>query len=542
MMNVCSPAATLRKLRRFNSWFDGFGPEPPAGRPTLSVAVSGYLRDESGWGAAARGYVRALLRLGVPTALEDFSALTSNRSQDRSVPAGEQLERVDVNLVCIDAGQHFAALSQVGERFFEGRYNIGAWAWELPTFPERWYDRFAYYDEIWVGTSFVASALAPISPVPIVRLPPVLMPQTFGSRARGRADWGLREDEFTFLFVFDVHSHLARKNPTAIVDAFCRAFGPSEPVRLFLKCVNAESDPEGFAALQAAAEGWPITISSGYAPVERLRDLMAACDAYVSLHRAEGIGLTIADAMALGKPVIATDWSGNTDFLDASTGFPVSYRLVELDGNVGPYPAGDVWAEPSVEHAAQLMRFVVDHPAEARVRGQQASLALARDYSEERIAELLQRRLAVIADRHDYDVFKRGVRALVGGYHDLVRDVRQIVERVVPPGSAVMVVSKGDQALIEFGERTGCHFPETPSGVYAGFHPRDGAAAVDLLEVSIAKGREYLLFPGTALWWLDHYTELRRYLDARGERLWADRRCVLYRLHSPAPPMAEAKP
>ena len=89
---------------------------------------------------------------------------------------------------------------------------------------------------------------------------------------------------------------------------------------------------------------------------------MSSCDAYVSLHRSEGIGLTIAEAMGLGKPVIATGWSGNTDFMDVSNAFPVGYRLVELEENVGPYHAGEVWAEPSVEHAAELMRFVVDHP------------------------------------------------------------------------------------------------------------------------------------------------------------------------------------
>jgi glycosyltransferase involved in cell wall biosynthesis len=533
-MSADSPAATLRKLRRFNTWFDGLGPESEERQPSLSVAVSGYLRDESGWGTAARGYVRALRRLGVPTALEDFSALTSNRSEDRSVLTGEGPGRADVNVVCIDAGQHFAALSRVGESFFEGRYNVGAWVWELPRFPDRWYDRFAYYDEIWVGTSFVASALAPISPVPIVRIPPVLVPQAPGSPEQGRALWRLNADDFTFLFVFDVHSHLTRKNPLGVVNAFRRAFSPSEPVRLFLKCVNAESDPPGFAALQAAAEGWPITIVSGYSTADRLRDLMAACDAYVSLHRAEGIGLTMAEAMALGKPVIATDWSGNTDFMDASNSFPVRYELTEIERNVGPYQAGETWAEPSVDHAAELMRFVVDHPSEARARGQQGRLALSRDYSEQSIAELLQRRLSVIADRNGFETFKRGVRAVVNGYRGLVGDIQRIVERTVPPGGVVAVVSKGDQELVEFSGRVGCHFPETPAGVYAGFHPRDSAAAIELIESSVARGREYLLVPGTAFWWFEHYPAFRDYLDASGQRVWADRRCVLYRLARPA--------
>ena len=114
-VSTCSPVATLRTLRRFNRWFDGFTPESDSGRAPLSVNVSGYLRDESGWGAAARGYVRALRRLGVPTRLKDFSALTSNRSGDRTLAEGDALSDWDVNLMCIDAGQHFAVLSQSDE-------------------------------------------------------------------------------------------------------------------------------------------------------------------------------------------------------------------------------------------------------------------------------------------------------------------------------------------------------------------------------------------------------------------------------------------
>ena len=177
-MTACSPVATLRKLRRFNGWFDGFSPEADGDPRPLSVSVSGYLRDESGWGASARGYIRALRRLGVPTRLEDFSALTSNRSGDRTVLSGDALTDWDVNLMCIDAGQHFAVLSHADANLLDRRYNIGAWAWELPRFPERWYDRFAYYDEIWVGSSFIASAIAPISPIPVIRIPPVMAPVT----------------------------------------------------------------------------------------------------------------------------------------------------------------------------------------------------------------------------------------------------------------------------------------------------------------------------------------------------------------------------
>jgi glycosyltransferase involved in cell wall biosynthesis len=125
--------------------------------------------------------------------------------------------------------------------------------------------------------------------------------------------------------MFDVHSHLARKNPLAVIEAFSTRVSPSEPVRLILKCVNAESDPTGFATLLDRASGAAIDIHSGYISTDAIRSLMSSCDAYVSLHRSEGIGLTIADAMGLGKPVIATGWSGNTDFMDVSNAFPVGY-------------------------------------------------------------------------------------------------------------------------------------------------------------------------------------------------------------------------
>ena len=535
-MSGCSPVATLRTLRRHNRWFDGFTPEAEGGVSPLSVNVSGYLRDESGWGAAARGYVRALRRLGVPTGLADFSALTSNRSGDRTLAEGEALSDWDVNLMCIDAGQHFAVLSQGDEHRFEGRYNIGAWAWELPRFPARWYDRFAYYDEIWVGSSFIASAIAPISPIPVIRIPPVMAPSRDALVATDGARWRQRPDEFLFLFMFDVHSHLARKNPLAIVEAFRRAFRPSDPVRLILKCVNAESDPAGFRTLAERASGAAIDIHSGYVSAEALRGLVSSCDAYVSLHRSEGIGLTIADAMGLGKPVIATGWSGNTDFMDVSNAFPVDYRLVTLQENVGPYHAGEVWAEPSVDHAADLMRRVVDCPDEARARGQAARETIRRDYSEERIAELIDQRLAIIGERHRLGEFKRDVKGLVAGYRDLVRAVRAVVGRLVPPGGDVMVVSKGDQNLLQFDGRTGCHFPETDTGVYAGYHPGDSAAAIAALDAAIGRGHQYLLFPGTSLWWLDHYDGFRTHLDARYPRLWSDRQCVLYDLRQPGAP------
>src|SRR5690606_12086843 len=136
-----------------------------------------------------------------------------------------------------------------GEDFLTGRYTIGVWWWELPHFPEKWADRYAYYDEIWAGTRFVAESLAAVAPLPVVRMPPALAAPLPGDRTRGRQRLGV-EDEMVYLYIFDVHSHLPRKNPLAAVEAFTRAFTPDEPARLVLKSVNGDADPSGMGKLQ----------------------------------------------------------------------------------------------------------------------------------------------------------------------------------------------------------------------------------------------------------------------------------------------------
>jgi glycosyltransferase involved in cell wall biosynthesis len=529
--DVSVPSRTsqaLDRLERANPWYR---PSATASSDGLDgVNVAGYLRDESGWGSAVRGYVRALEAAGIPVALRDFSELTSNRSHDPTLTVGDGDTPYDVNLVCVDARQHFSVLHAEGLAFFEGRYNIGAWAWELPRIPDGWYDRFAYYDEIWVATSFIANAVAPSSPVPVVCLPPVLTPAREGSRQRGRER--LRAgDDFVFLFVFDFHSHAARKNPAGAVEAFRRAFDPDDPVRLVVKCVNETADPAAFAHLEERARGHRVEIEAGYWESDAILDLMAAADCYVSLHRSEGTGLTIAESMALGKPVIATGWSGNMDYMSVANSFPVGYELVELTDGVGPYEAGETWAEPSIDHAAELMRAVFDEPEAAKARGERAHRDLAERYSEQAIGGLIRDRLGVIAGRADFPHFREELRRFFHEYGALVEEIRVVVEEAVPAGSTVLVVSRGDPDLVSLEPIHGEHFPQQ-NGVYAGHHPADSSAAEAELEKLRAGGADFILFPGTSFWWFEHYADFRRHLDDNYRQAMSDERCVLYDLRT----------
>jgi glycosyltransferase involved in cell wall biosynthesis len=510
----------LARLGHTNPWFQ-VGERTPSSKHQ-GVNVWGFLRDESGWGAAVRGYIRGLRRLGVPLALYDLSDSSTNRSGDASLGAIDEPSTYDVTLVCVDPTRHVPAID-------DGSYNIAAWAWELPSIPSRWYDRFAFYDEIWATTSFVADAFATISPVPVMRLPPVLEPLELGSTEKGRQL--LRAgNEFVFLFTFDFHSHMERKNPLGVVSAFRRAFDADEPVRLVLKSVNADSDPAGRAELSAAANSRQIQLHDGYWTPQAMRDLMAGCDAYVSLHRSEGTGLTITDAMAHGKPTIATDWSGNTDFMTVANSFPVRYELTTLERSIGPYERGGIWAEPSIDHAAQLMREVFEHRELASEIGARARRDIRQRYCEEAVATQIEQRLRAIAGRGSLSVLRNELRRFRGEYTALRASIRRSVETLTPPGSRILVVSRGDAELVAFSDRAGSHFPQDKDGGYAGYHPPDGDWAIAHLQELQDEGAEYLLLPGTARWWLDHYVEFRRHLETACELVSEDDYCVLYRL------------
>lgn len=518
------------------------------------VNLIGYLRTESGVGAAARSYFRALQALPIAIAPVDVSDLSGNRAEDHSLVVGEAEQLYPVNLVCTDIDLHFAMWSKLGAEFFSERYNVGIWAWELPRFPERWYDRFAYYDEIWVGTSFIANMLAPVAPIPVIRVPPVLATGERGSRERGRSRLGVSPDELVYLFVFDFHSRLQRKNPLAVIEAFRRAFAPSDRVRLVIKCVNPGFDEEGYARLRARADGYPVAFYDDYWTTTEMRDLMAACDVYVSLHRSEGTGLTIADAMALGKPAIATDWSGNLDFMNVANSFLVQADLVEIREDVGQYRAGETWAEPSIDHAAELMRFVYTHPGEAEARGRRAQREIEAHFSIAAVSNWIQQRLTVIASRQRFGQLRHDLRApihdlehFLDRYRDIgpylparqlryertIGQIRQAVQAVVPTNANVLVVSRGDEDLLKLDGRQAQHFPQTDDGVFAGHYPADDEAAIAHLEALRAAGGQFLVLPNPAFWWLDYYPEFARHL-ANYRRLWSDDTCQIFALADPS--------
>jgi glycosyltransferase involved in cell wall biosynthesis len=360
------------------------------------VRVTGYLGHTLGLGSAARGYVKALAAAGVPVSTVSVPLHHLVRPEELADDYGQHSfeemiheGRHGFDLVAVNADELPGFVERLGEDYFEGP-RIGIWGWETDSIPPRWQRAFALIDEVWVYSRFMAENIGAAAPIPVIALPPpVQAPPRPAAPLRLGVPGG-----FLFLFVFDYLSTVERKNPVGLIEAFRRAFEPGEGPQLLIKTINAPLRPLPEEEVLWAAHGRPdIHLVDLSLSGEELQGLMAACDCYVSLHRAEGFGLTMAEAMAIGKPVIATGYSGNVDFMDAENSYLVEHTLTRVGPESEIYPAEGEWAQPSVEHAAELMRHVYENQQEAARVGARAGEDIARALSPAATGARMRQRL-----------------------------------------------------------------------------------------------------------------------------------------------------
>ncbi|MEA2195446.1 MAG: hypothetical protein QOG42_1880 [Solirubrobacteraceae bacterium] len=357
----------------------------------FGVNLAGYFGSVLGVGEAARQVSRALEAVGTPVAIQNLVAARSLQDEGLARIDGER-GRYAINLICVNADVLPAFADDAGPSFFEGRHSIGLWWWEVASFPERWLGSFAHVDEVWAGSRHVADALGRVSPVPVVHI--VQPVHVEDPPPADRGSLGLPEGHL-FLFSFDYESVFERKNPLAVIEAFTRAFEPGGGASLVIKSINHEHDEVNHRRLAAAAAEHPdVHLIDRYVSRVERDQLTAACDCYVSLHRSEGFGFTVAEAMALGRPVIATAYSGTLDFTTAQNSYLVDFELVPIGPGADPYPPEGEWAQPSVEHAAQLMREVFADPTEAAERGRRGREDIRAHHSLEAAGQVMTDRLA----------------------------------------------------------------------------------------------------------------------------------------------------
>jgi len=402
-------------------------PAPPS-EPPFGVNVVGYFRSELGVGEAGRQMVNALDAVGVPVLPLHGRTVPLSRQGHPFTYLDHRNARYPINLVCMNADALPDFAQHAGSQFFAGRYTIGLWFWEVTaTPPGDWADAFALVDEVWAPSHHVARAVSSVATVPVIRIPlPIEMP---AAPPRGRELFNFSPDEFVFLFSFDYLSVFERKNPLGLVRAFSQAFVPESGAKLVIKCINADHDALQHAQLhQAIADRPDIELIEQYLTPDEKNALTAACDCYVSLHRSEGFGLTMAEAMFLGKPVIATSYSGNMDFMTAWNSYLVDYDLVPIGEGAEPYPPDGEWANPNVQHAARLMREVFDDREESLERGRRAAVDIRRTHSSEAAGQQITARLRRVQARA-----AREGRAAFYPQSSTLADLADRVERGLAP-------------------------------------------------------------------------------------------------------------
>jgi glycosyltransferase involved in cell wall biosynthesis len=327
--------------------------KPDAAPPATSdgIAVAGDISGPNGLAASARimhhalvahGFARGTLPLGLPSLVEAFDGI---------LHPGAALLAV-VNAPILPVG-----LLRLPRNILSGRLVIGMWAWELPVLPPQWHHGAKFVHEVWAPSRFCAAAFEAVAPrrVRIVPYPLAEMPLPV---AGNRASFGLPAHKLIVLTVLNLASSMVRKNPLGAIAAFRAAFGDSPDHLFVMKLSEVENYPEDLAQIRAAIGGAPnIVLITQTLPEDELRGLIVASDIILSLHRAEGLGLIPATAMLLGRPVVATGWSGNLDFMTPETSMLVSYKLVATIDPRGSYDlAGAKWAEPDIEDAANALQ------------------------------------------------------------------------------------------------------------------------------------------------------------------------------------------
>lgn len=365
------------------------------------VNIIGHFCCPSGVRVSAEALAGGMEKLGIQTSLRD---LRTDIKDEPNHVRFQGLEDFDATIIHTQPEPFFGdayARCDLQERS-PRTYRIAYWYWEFDTVPESWIAHAAGVDEVWAATEFVAKGLRERLSVPVKTLFPGVRLGTYTRRERKY--FGIPDNTFIFLFNFHMNSVMERKNPLGLIRAFKQAFRPDEPVLLVIKTMFGHHHPAQMDALLKAAAECNVQVIDQTYDADEVLSLTDVCDAYVSLHRSEGLGLTMAEAMLLGKPVIATNYSGNVDFMNDSNSLLVPYELVKLGQALPPYDAALMWAEPSIDQAAALMRRVFDEPAWARELGARAKASAEASLSvhaagrkvAQRLAEIKAQRVGVI--------------------------------------------------------------------------------------------------------------------------------------------------
>jgi len=361
----------------------------------MGLNLIGYFQGDLGLGQALRYIAKAVEAASIPFLVRRFTApLQSSQSNHSLDPFLASYCQYPVNLITVNPDLLYRLPTWVSYSEWAKRYNIGYWFWELEKFPDRWRYALHLIDEIWVNTEFVANAMRKVHPK-VFKIPFAVEFKTPNAKYT-KSYFGLPPSSFIFLTSFDFQSSIARKNPQAVIEAFLQAFPkPNHNAYLVIKSTNRHLHPVIFEQLTLKTQKSPhIFWMDQQLSSEAMQGLLQCADCYVSLHRSEGLGLGMAESMYLGKPVIATAYSGNLEFMKHENSCLVSYQTIEVCQGQYHDEQNQVWADANIDEAAHYMKKVFDDSQFRAQLGLAAQQWMLEHHSYKRMG-------AAIADRLD---------------------------------------------------------------------------------------------------------------------------------------------
>ncbi|AYV21224.1 glycosyltransferase [Vibrio mediterranei] len=365
----------------------------------LGVNFFGSHQTSDGIGRAAALNLECLRHAGIEVDEYVLSRPVARQSGNDTLIDEELIKnlRHKINIFQFSARWVPHYFSQVPQGALDGFYNIGYWFCEVQKIPSQWASQLRYFDEVWTASAFCQNAIIRTAHIPVMNIPLLIENQVLTNNISQKLADNCNVSRIRYLSIFNTYSDAERKNILFSIRAFLTAFKPSDKVEYVIKVSNLEYDSRLKKILDNVAQTYSsIKVIDGYVPDEVITNLYESADVYISLHRAEGFGLTISDAMAKGIPVITTDYSGNMEFCRHKDTNLVESDLVNVGHERLRYKANDVWAEPKLESAVIIMQDIYNNYEEHLRKAQRARARLKNEFSIEVISSLMHERIQLI--------------------------------------------------------------------------------------------------------------------------------------------------
>ena len=365
------------------------------------VNLIGPLRSATGLGQSFRLLEKVWSGTQIPYYIVPFEGNTENFEDDKAYAQKITKDlKCKINFWHINPSEFYKVYKEFGKKGFDGHYNIAFWLWEVEDFPSEWMAAINLLDEIWTPAEFISQAIRKITDKPVYTLPYAVTAES-NTKKYDRKYFGLPEDKFLYLMMYDTFSIKERKNPEGVISAFKEAFEKErDDVALVMK-VNSASD-EDWRYINNLIEPYKNVyfVDRNLSKIE-VNSLIADTDVFVSLHRSEGFGLVMAEAMLNHTTCISTNWSANTEFMNKDVACMVDYEMTTIEKFIPPYKKGYRWAEPDIHQAAEYMKKLADDREYCKELSDLAYDYITDKLSKEKAIQKIAVRIEQICDRNE---------------------------------------------------------------------------------------------------------------------------------------------